>query len=207
MRIEENEPDTWHDLEVGVARILNEAGLHAEQGKALETARGSANVDVVASDDSINPPVLTIFECKHWKRPVPQTVVHSFRTIVIDSGANAGLIVSRHGFQSGAEDAAKFSNIRLVNWNDFEKLYADRWINNYMRKQISSALDPLLEYTEPINGRISRKASTLSRPRREELSRLQREYANATFLLIIMFIDNPLSATTGSPKSFETRVS
>jgi hypothetical protein len=30
---------------------------------------------------------------------VPQTVVHSFRTVVIDSGANHGLIISSGGFQ------------------------------------------------------------------------------------------------------------
>ena len=195
MRIEDNEPDTWRDLEAGVARILNEAGLHAEQGKSLETARGSVNVDVVASDDSINPPVLTIFECKHWKRPVPQMVIHSFRTIVIDSGANTGLIVSRHGFQSGAGDAARFSNIRLVDWGKLEELYMNRWVDNYMKKQISSILDPLFEYTEPVNSRIIRKASALSESKRREFWRLQHAYSTASMALGIMFMDNPLSAT------------
>jgi restriction system protein len=199
VRIEESEPDTWQELEAGVARILNEAGLRAERGKSLETARGTVNVDVVASDDAINPPVLTVFECKYWKRPVPQTVVHAFRTIIIDSGANAGFIVSRSGFQVGAEDAAQFSNIRLVGWHKFQEVYADRWFRSYMIKQIWSALDPLYEYVEPMNSRIIRKASALSESKLAEYKRLRHEHGPAVMTLAVMFSDIPSPITRTGP--------
>jgi hypothetical protein len=199
MLIEETEPDTWQDLESGVARILNEAGLLAQQGKTLETARGSVNVDVVASDDTINPSVLTIFECKYWKRPVPQTVIHAFRTIVVDSGANAGLIVSRRGFQAGAEDAAQFSSIRLVDWHKFQELYADRWLDNYMKPQVSSVLGSLHEYVEPMNSRIFRKADALPESKRAEFKRLRLEHGAAVMILAVMFSDVPLPITRTGP--------
>lgn len=199
MLIEEGEPDTWEDLEDCVTRILNEAGLQAERGKSITTARGSVNVDVFASDDVVVPPALTIFECKYWKDPVPQTVIHAFRTVVIDSGANAGFIVSRRGFQSGAEAAANFSNIRLLDWFKFQELYAERWIRTYMAKQVSSVLDSLLEYVEPVNSRIFRKADELPEPRRQEFRRLRQAYSTGVTLLAIMFSDVPMPITRTGP--------
>ena len=37
--------------------------------------------------------VYTIFcECKNWKRRVPQTVTHAFRTVVAEAGAHIGYL-------------------------------------------------------------------------------------------------------------------
>ena len=197
MLIEDCEPNTWQELEDWVTRILSEAGFRAQRGRALETARGSVNVDVVAFDDAITPPVLTFFECKYWKEPVTQTVVHAFRTIVIDSGANTGLIVSRRGFQSGAEAAAQFSNIRLLDWCEFQELYAERWISKYMNRQVSSALDPLHEYTGLGNSRISQTADALPQPARDEFRRLCEKHSAAVTTLTVMFSDVVLGITRG----------
>jgi len=62
-----------------------------------------------------------LVECKYWKRPIPQTVVHAFRTVVADSGANVGLIVSLNGFQAGADSAALLSNVHLIDWYIFSR--------------------------------------------------------------------------------------
>src|SRR6476660_968508 len=79
--IEDDEPATWEELEVRVTRILIESALRAERGASLQTVRGQVDVDVYAVDVAVSPPALTLFECKHWKRAVPQTVVHAFRTV------------------------------------------------------------------------------------------------------------------------------
>jgi restriction system protein len=195
MLIEDCEPNTWQELEDWVTRILSEAGFRAQRGRVLETSRGSVNVDVVAFDDAITPPMLTLFECKYWKKPVTQTVIHAFRTIVMDSGANAGLIVSRRGFQSGAEAAAQFSNIRLLDWYEFQELYAERWVSKYMNRQVSSALDPLYEYTRLGNSRVSQKADALPRPARDEFRRLREKHSAAVTTLTVMFSDIVLGIT------------
>jgi hypothetical protein len=191
VRIEDGEPATWDELEDRVARILTEARLRAERGRALDTARGSVNVDVYAEDASVNPPVVTVFECKHWKRPIPQTVIHAFRSVVADSGANSGIIVSHSGFQGGAEGAAQFSNLKLVDWDGFQDLYAERWFREYGAKRGLESLDPLVEYTEPINSRIFKKADLLPDAAREAFKRLRAEHAVAAMTLAMIFFGPP----------------
>lgn len=199
-RIEDGEPETWEDLEIAVARILSEAGLRAERGKSLTTARGSVNADVYAEDDLFSPPAVTLFECKHWKRPLPQTVIHAFRTVIADSGANTGMIISVNGFQSGAEDATRFSNIHLVDWDVFQALFAERWYRNYMMRQGRESLDPLIQYTEPINSRIFRKADSLPKEDREAFKNLRKKYAVPAMTLIPIFFSIPdYSWRTGFP--------
>jgi restriction system protein len=186
--IEDDAPATWQDLENHVAQILREAGLRVEQKKPLATARGTVEIDVFAEDESIKPTITTLVECKYWKRPVPQTVVHAFRTVVTDSGANVGLIVSLSGFQAGAENAAALSNIHLVDWYIFQSLFVERWYRNYMSKQASDSLDPLHEYTEPINSRIFRKADALPEPQQAEFARLRKKYSPVPSVLTIIFM-------------------
>ncbi|MFE7244868.1 restriction endonuclease [Streptomyces sp. NPDC057580] len=186
-RIEAEEPDSWEDLENKATRILVEAGFAAERGKSVESVRGTVTVDVYSEDDSVNPPVVTLFECKYWTRPVPQTVVHAFRTVVIDTGANAGLIVSKSGFQSGANNAASFSNVKLIGWDEFQDLHADRWYRNYMMPTGWAALSPLISYVEHFNSRIFRKADALSDIAQQQFKALRDKHHRALDLAPLFF--------------------
>ena len=85
------------------------------------------------NDTQTVPHSLYICECKHWTRRVPQTVVHSFRTVVSELGANRGFLISRNAFQSGAREAAEFTNIDLLTWKEFEELMFDRWLQGATR--------------------------------------------------------------------------
>jgi restriction system protein len=175
-----------------VARILREAGLRVQQKKPLTIAHGTVEIDVFAQDESINPPITMLVECKHWKRPIPKSVVHAFRQVVTDSGANVGLIVSLNGFQVGAESAASLSNIHLVDWYIFQSLFAERWYHNYMREPAYAVIEPLDEYTEPINSRIFRKAGTLPEPRQAEFGRLREEHRFVPAVLTRIFTEYPI---------------
>lgn len=159
-RIEEAPPSGWKDLEVVVARVLKECGYEVDEQKRVQLARGDVNVDVWA-DDRAEPPNILAIECKHWNRPVSKDVVHGFRTVVGDSGANTGLLVSSAGFQSGAHEAAAYSNVRLMTWDDFQRMFALRWFKSFMSPTIAEKTSALHEYTEPINTRVSRKADAL----------------------------------------------
>lgn len=123
-------------------------------------ARGNVYVDVWA-DDHAEPANVLAVECKRWARPVSKDVVHGFRTVVGDSGANTGLLVSSAGFQQGAEDAAAYSNVRLLSWDEFQRMFAVRWFKSFMAPTVADATDPLHEYTEPVNIRVERKANAL----------------------------------------------
>jgi restriction system protein len=187
--IEAEAPARWHDLEARVARILRECGYDVENQKRVELAgRGAANIDVWARDHS-SPPNVIVVECKLWKRRASQTLVHSFRTVVGDSGANTGLLVSSSGFQAGAIDAAKYSNVRLVDWRGFQDTFVERWYRTYMAPHLIRQVGPLIEYTEPFNSRVARKAETLTVERRDQLKALRDRYSGVALGLIPLYVD------------------
>lgn len=176
MIIEPASPEHWQELQNAVGRILGEVGLAVEIDTPLELVRGQASVDVFARDYSAVPRMTYVVECKHWKSAVPQGVVHAFRTIVAESGANQGFIVSSGGFQSGAYAAAEKSNVDLLSWEEFQALFADRWYYSHALPLLHRELDPLVEYTEPINSRVFRKADALPAEGRKEFIRLRRQH-------------------------------
>jgi hypothetical protein len=174
--IEAIEPSNWRDLQDVVAQILREAGVVTAVEKTIQTARGEVSIDVWAHDPTATPTQTYLIECKRWRARVPQTVVHAFRTVVGDSGANWGAIISTAGFQKGALIAAQYSNVRLLSWTEFQALFAERWFSRHFVSEIAKETDPLLEYTEPINSRIFRKADLLSEDLRQEFRRLRDEH-------------------------------
>jgi restriction system protein len=173
--IEASAPGRWQDLEARVAQILSECGYDVERQKNVPLARGDVNIDVWADDHS-SPQNIIAVECKHWARPATKNVVHGFRTVVGDSGANTGLIVSSAGFQEGAVEAAAYSNVRLLGWTDFQTMFAVRWFRQYMSSTVAEQTDALHEYTEPINSRILQKAYALPPDRQERVKVLRERY-------------------------------
>ena len=168
-------PATWQDLQEAVATVLRESGLEADVERPVQTVRGTVTVDVWAVDRSSTPAAVIVCECKHWRSAVPQHVVHGFRTVLSDTGANIGLLVSTSRFQQGALEAAAHSNLRLVNWHEFQSIFEVRWFSNWFIQRARSALDPLIEYTEPINTRVFRKADSLTQENRTRFRELREE--------------------------------
>lgn len=111
-------PTDWKDLQNLVAEYLTFAGYKAITPQTIDTARGEVEIDVyVESPNELVKKVL--FECKFWKTPVTKEKIHAFRMVVQDSGAELGLLISKNGYQSGAIEAAKYSNVRLETWESF----------------------------------------------------------------------------------------
>lgn len=174
--IDGSTPTDWRDLQVRVARILGECGFQASVEHELQTVRGSVVVDVYAEDSGQTPPATYVFECKNWKRRVPKSVVHSLRTVVSDTGVNWGVLVTSRGFQVGAREAAERANVRLLTWEGFEALFEQRWIERHLLPTLKREDDALVEYTEPINSRIMRKAEALSDERQGRFRVLRARY-------------------------------
>jgi len=135
-------PD-WQHLQQRVATILRECGFEAETPKLLETVRGRVEVDVFAVDLASSPPSVYLCECKLWSRNVPQAEVLAFRSVVGDVGAHHGLFISAHGFQKGAYEVVRGTNITLVNWPKFEDLFQERWCRKYWIPTFRDKLDHL----------------------------------------------------------------
>jgi hypothetical protein len=140
-RIFDRGPASWRDLQTLVAQVFSECGCEASCGVVATLPRGRVELDVFVRDRFTTPHSNYICECKNWARPVSQSAVHSFRTVVTELGANRGFLISRDGFQPGAREAARFTNIDLLSWSEFEDLMFDRWITGITRR-----LDPLFAH-------------------------------------------------------------
>lgn len=155
--ITERQPDDWRELQSEVARILAECGMQADLEKTVLLARGTAEVDVVAVESVNGRKNIIYCECKFWKNPIPKNVIHGFRTVVEDGGANAGYVITSSGFQSGARIAAGLTNVRLVTWPEFQEEFEGTWIENHLRPQVTKRLDELMELVEPLLPRAFRE--------------------------------------------------
>jgi len=143
-------PENWNELQNEVGRLLAECGFAVEIEKKIETVRGAVELDVFAQEDVKGRKYSIVCECKHWKARIPQNVIHGFRTVVSDMGANVGYIVSIVGFQEGAFKASEMTNIELVTWEQLQAKFELSWYETYFSPQIAEHLDPLMTYAEPI---------------------------------------------------------
>src|SRR5260221_9845968 len=91
----------------------------------------------------------TICECKDWRTNIPRGVVHGFRTVMEETGAHRGYIISRVGFQAGAIEAAKATNIDLVTFAEFQNIYFNKWISKRIWA-IENEIGNFNTYYEPL---------------------------------------------------------
>jgi restriction system protein len=142
-------PDEWQALQAEVGRILSECGFTVEIAKKINSARGTVELDVYAEEVIRGRRYAIACECKHWNRRIPQAVIHSFRTVVAEIGANIGYIVSLEGFQSGAIAASELTNLKLVTWQEFQSLFEESWFETFFTWELERKLGALMTYSEP----------------------------------------------------------
>ena len=146
MKLQDSLPANWKDLQVQVTRLFREAGYGAEMEKTIPLVRGSVEVDVyVEAQHELLKTV--VCECKYWSTPVPQEKVHAFRMTVQDSGTMLGIMISKNGFQSGAIEAAKMSNVILKTWDEFQQMIIVPWVRNRV-DALYEEIYPLFVYTD-----------------------------------------------------------
>ncbi|MBX3639419.1 MAG: restriction endonuclease [Nitrosomonas sp.] len=191
--IEAPYPSDWRVLQAGVCRLLTEVGLIAEIEKKLITPRGEVEVDVYAVDKNSVDQIRYLVECKNWNSAIPQSVVHSFTTIMHETGGNIGFIVSRKGFQAGAKQYLQNTNIVGVTYSELQQRYLARWWEKYFVPKIGSAVDTLIEYVEPINSKRERLIQELPEHKRKEVHRLQEKYT--LFGMTMAFFEFPIYST------------
>lgn len=177
MRITNEVPSSWKDLQDIVCKYLNQCGYHAESPKTIDMVRGQVEVDVFATTDD---ELLRQFvcECKYWETPVPQEKIHAFRTVVQDSGSMLGIFISKMGYQSGAREAAYCSNVVLKDWDGFIDMIGAKWVKNRFRK-VQRIGDPLGVYTDYLDVPIEKFNSETAK---EECIRLQNKYMKPYFM-------------------------
>lgn len=174
-------PATWQDLQNETARILEECGFSVELEKTFKTVRGEVEIDVYAEEIVKGRKYRILCECKHWKSRVPQQIIHGFRTVVADIGANVGYIVSKSGFQSGAFSAAELTNLELVTWEQFQDAFEETWYDAHFTHQMVQDLDTLLTYAEPL---LPKWFHNLPVAEKTEFMKLKQKYDEFGWLLM-----------------------
>jgi hypothetical protein len=198
--ITEKEPENWQQLQEWCAQILLECGWEAETEVTVDLVRGQAEIDVLATETIRGREYKTLIECKNWANRVPQHVVHSFRTVVADVGANVGYIVSRAGFQSGAYQAAEHTNVKLLTWHEFQEIFEQQWYWEFLTRYVVEHLEPLGDYLEPIPAMV-RWDKYLDQESLERLKQLYQEHQPLSVL--IMSLTPYIGMLNGQSKRLE----
>ena len=145
--IESPEVADWKQLQHSVCRLLNEVGLTAQEEVTLETPRGKVEVDVFAIDEMSVDKIRYIVECKYWAAAIPQHVVHSFTTVMHETGANIGFIVSKVGLQAGAERYTNSTSITGLTFEELQQRYfVPWWKKSFLQKNCKLRREGLLLY-------------------------------------------------------------
>jgi hypothetical protein len=114
----------WSEYQEEVAQLFRDLGLSAETNATLEGARTSHQVDVLVRSKLAGIKMTWLVECKQWKAAVPKEKVAALRTIVNDTGADRGFIMAESGYQAGALEAARLTNISLTSLRDLKETAA-----------------------------------------------------------------------------------
>jgi len=149
----DRDPENWQDLQALTAKVFMQMGCRPEVEKKIETVRGTVEIDVYVQDPAHTPPLILLCECKHWSKRIPKLVVHAFRTVAADSGANRGYVISKVGFQNGAIEAAKNSNIVLLDWIGFQETFYSRWVRS-MTEKLYEYADVIFDYMDVLDDRM-----------------------------------------------------
>ena len=114
----------WSQYQDEVAGFFRLLGLEAESNQRVDGVRTAHNVDVVVRSRHAGFEVLWLVECKHWRTRITKEKVLAIREIVNDTGADRGFIMAESGFQSGALEAACYTNVMLTSLRDLKETLA-----------------------------------------------------------------------------------
>ncbi|MBH9657069.1 restriction endonuclease [Burkholderia pseudomallei] len=180
MKIFERAPADWQDLQNLVGQLFEEIGCEVQIGQKVNLVRGDTKeIDVRVVDRVTVPPSYYLCECKHWKAPVRQEIVHAFRTVMDDQGAHRGFIISSSGFQSGARAAVENTNTDLFTFDELQATFFERWRLSMAQRHMPLA-DQLALYWDPCIGKLPARRFG---PRDVEVMSLLQE-ANRPFIAL-----------------------
>lgn len=184
----------WKDLQNKVCLLLNQIGLIAECEKKMATPRGVVEVDVYAIDPNSIDTISYVIECKNWNNSINQSIILSFTAIMNETGCNIGYIVSKKGFQTGARNYTKNTNIKLFTFEELQKHYFKIWMKKYFLYRLDMLLEKANYYCEPLNCARDRAVCILPPDKKEKYKLLRQQYER--FILEVEVLSFELKNTS-----------
>jgi restriction system protein len=111
----------WSNYQEEVAEFFRELGLDAKTNQTIQGVRTRHAIDVLVRIRYAGLEMTWLVECKAWSSAVPKEKVFALRTIVEDTGADRGFVMAENGYQSGALEAARLTNILLTSLADLKE--------------------------------------------------------------------------------------
>ncbi|WP_109013659.1 restriction endonuclease [Klebsiella pneumoniae] len=111
----------WYNFQEDICEHFKNLGANAKTNVTVEGVRGISNIDVVVESKYLGTDFKWFVEAKYWNSNVTKEIVHAFFTVLQNTGADRGFIISKKGFQSGAIEATKHTNISLYTLDEFKK--------------------------------------------------------------------------------------
>ncbi|MBX3668826.1 MAG: restriction endonuclease [Rhodocyclaceae bacterium] len=115
-------PPDWYQFQEQIKEHFISIGADAETNVTIQGVRTKHDIDVYVKTKFLGEDLIWLVEAKNWKSNVDKSQVLTLRSVVDDIGADRGFIISSSGFQSGAIEAAKNTNVKL---KTFEEMKAE----------------------------------------------------------------------------------
>lgn len=138
MTEESKKQPEWYKFQEEIKEHFLSIGADAETNVTMQGVRTSHDIDVVVKTKFLGDDITWIIEAKCWNTKVPKEKVLALRTIADDLGVDRGFIISKCGFQSGAIESAKSTNIKLKTFEELKEETAafieHKILNSYLKR-------------------------------------------------------------------------
>jgi len=103
-----------HKLEEEVEKYFQLNGYETKRNVVIEGNSGAKHeIDILAEKSDPVTNIRVMVECKAWDKPVEKDVVSKTHYVLNDIGAHKAIIVSLHGYRTGAKTAAEKLGIEI----------------------------------------------------------------------------------------------
>ncbi|MFC5507903.1 restriction endonuclease [Bosea massiliensis] len=111
-------PPAWSKYQNDTAEVFESMGFSVYVEANVQGARARHKIDVSARSTIAGVSIHWIVECKHWRSAVRKEQVMTLSQIAQDVGADRAFLLSESGFQSGAIEASRQTNVTLTSLSD-----------------------------------------------------------------------------------------
>ncbi len=128
----------WFNFQEEIKVHFNNIGCTAETNIQIQGVRTNHDIDILVQTKFLGHNLMWLVEAKCWNKRVSKLHVLALRQIVDDVGADKGFIISNKGFQKGAIEAIKNTNIHLLTFDKLKELtnftIQNVILNNYLSR-------------------------------------------------------------------------
>ncbi|HCT4437347.1 TPA: restriction endonuclease [Klebsiella aerogenes] len=114
------EDSEWFKFQEEICEHFKNLGAKAETNVTIPGPTATYDIDVLVTSKYLGTDFTWIIEAKHWNSRVTIEKVNALTTVVKNTGADRGFIISKSGFQKGAINASKFNNITLLTFDELK---------------------------------------------------------------------------------------